>query len=130
LEWQQSRYLPRAASRVLLRVESTRAERLQSIGVADARAEGYPADSELSPIDWFHRLWDRLTMAETLRWEANPWVWVVKFTVVAGASGEAVPAVDRPDLVDVKREAPKSGVRSATMEERRKLAEVLKKGRG
>ena len=129
LRWQQSRYLPRAASRVLLQVKSIRAERLQTISVADARGEGYPADSELSPVDWFHRLWDRLTTAEPLRWAANPWVWVVKFAVIEGALSESAKEVETPSLFNQEKKVPTRGVRSATLEEKRKLAAMLKMSR-
>ena len=130
LEWQQSRYLPREASRLTLRVTGTRPQRLQDISEADARAEGYDEAREaLGPIEWFARLWDRLSVTESLRWAANPWLWVVEFEVVGVEEIERAP---EEKIVPVVNESPvvkeKSGrtPRMATMEERQRLAEVLR----
>ena len=126
-DWQQSRFLPRQFSRVLLEVTATRSEKLQSIGEADARCEGYVQGETLSPVAWFHRLWDRLTMAEPLRWAADPWVWVVTFRVVEGANAEAAtvaPLFVTPPAIVV--EPANRGGRAATMEEKKQLAKLLR----
>jgi hypothetical protein len=132
LVWQQSRYLPREASRLTLLVQSTRPQRLQEISEADARAEGYDGSREsLSPIDWFARLWDRLSVTGSLRWEANPWLWVVHFEVISQMSRSkpaheprsiAPPPVSQPPPEDPRARSP----RTATMEEKHRLAEALR----
>ena len=131
-QWQQSRYLPREFSRVLLEVLATRPEQLQSITETDALSEGHPEGEALAPIAWFHRLWDRLTMAEPLRWAANPWVWVVTFRVIEGRiDSEKVAANEAPLFAQTTARSPvevsaKRGGRSATIEEKRQLATLLK----
>ena len=74
-----------------------RAERLQDISEADARAEGATwVDGGEGPGGWnhtgaavtdfttakasFHHLWESINGAGS--WQANPWVWVVEFKVV------------------------------------------------
>lgn len=112
LTWQQSRYLPREASRMTLRVLSTRPQRLQEISEADARAEGYDAAKEtLSPIDWFARLWDRLSVTESLRWAANPWLWVVHFELI-------------PQGKEIKPR--RRTLRNTTIEEKQQIARMLR----
>jgi hypothetical protein len=85
--------MPRAASRITLEVTSVRAERLQSIGEADARAEGatYHDGRGISHSGWRHdlgavhadarsayaRLWDDINGPGS--WGVNPWVWAVEF---------------------------------------------------
>jgi hypothetical protein len=136
-EWQQSRYLPREASRLSLLVVSTRPQRLQEISQADARAEGYDESHEsLSPIDWFRRLWDRLTPIESLRWMANPWLWVVHFKLIetnaaatpTSAPVSAIAPIAVPTLFDgttAPQRAKPSG-RTATIDEKRRLAAMLR----
>jgi hypothetical protein len=141
--WQQSRHLPRHASRLTLRVLSTRPQRLQEINDADARAEGYdPSRESLSPIDWFARLWDRLTPIESLRWAANPWMWVVHFEVMPARSNDLIAEVneakDRPmgnaaslfdhcsQPVDSPAKPSARTPRTATREEKQRLVELLR----
>lgn len=75
--------MPRWASRILLEIVSVRVERLQSISVSDAIAEGYDG-SNPSPIDpsikWYANLWETINGPDS--WAANPWVWVVEFKVI------------------------------------------------
>jgi hypothetical protein len=132
LEWQKSRYLARENSRLTLLVLCTRSQRLQEISEADARAEGYDAAREsLSPIDWFARLWDRLSAVESLRWAANPWLWVVHFELIAQeeAQPKEKPALIASESKDEKPIAIKSTartVRTATIEEKHQLARMLR----
>jgi hypothetical protein len=72
LRWTPSIHMPRRLCRLLLRVTAVRAERIQSITDADARAEGVEDRGE------FERLW-RGQYGDAA-WAANPWVWVVSFT--------------------------------------------------
>ncbi|HWW99514.1 hypothetical protein [Collimonas sp.] len=83
--WRPSIHMPRAASRIMLEVMNVRVERLQDISEADAFAEGvsalnsrhagaaYVTDVRLA----YELLWKSLYGAGS--WDANPWVWVVKF---------------------------------------------------
>lgn len=56
--WRSSIHMPKEAARIFLRVTNVRVERLQDITVEDALAEG---------------------MDKYIRWDANPWVWVIEF---------------------------------------------------
>ncbi|MFT3785319.1 MAG: hypothetical protein QM770_04025 [Tepidisphaeraceae bacterium] len=82
--WQAGRFMPRDALRLRLRVTSVRAERLHALTEAAARAEGFPADLQIEPVEWFRGLWDSIYGSDdTLAWRANPWVWVIGFDRVA-----------------------------------------------
>lgn len=94
LKWKPSIHMPRTACRLVLEITDVRIERLQAISEADAKAEGCaPAwlDAEdnatvhahVAPTyrQGFARLWRDINGAES--WQANPWVWVVDFRVVA-----------------------------------------------
>ncbi|MBV8780593.1 MAG: hypothetical protein JO353_04285 [Phycisphaerae bacterium] len=129
LQWQQSRSLPREASRVLLEVVATRAERLHVVTEGDARREGYPSGESLDPLAWFKRYWDKITTPEQLRWAANPWVWVVDFRVIDSmATTPSTPAATVLPEPAVKSTRTASGPRMATMDEKRKLAEMIRSG--
>jgi len=90
-------HLPRLASRITLEVESVRAERVQDISEADAKAEGIaepmPAHGKwCDPAlgrggHWsyrlpFSQLWDSINAARGHSWETNSWVWVISFRVL------------------------------------------------
>lgn len=91
--WTPSIHMPRWASRITLEVAGVRAEALQDISEADAKAEGAPdyeegidppppgADHEWSFRGSFIRLWESINGPGS--WEANPWVWVIEFRRVA-----------------------------------------------
>lgn len=84
--WRPSIHMPRWASRLTLRIESVRVERLRDITEADAIAEGVDPDPHpLSAAAWggphrlaFGRLWDAIN-GKRASWHSNPWVWVVTF---------------------------------------------------
>lgn len=81
--WRPSIHMPREAARIWLRVTDVRVERLREI--ENIAAEGItmiPADNDRDPRFYFIRLWDStIKPADRARygWEANPWVWVIKF---------------------------------------------------
>ena len=84
-----SRFMPKAAARIILEITNVRVERLQDISEADALAEGTPGawvegDDAYYPNPnkgingfFFKKLWESINGPGS--WEANPWVWVVEF---------------------------------------------------
>jgi len=83
--WRSSLLMPRWASRLLLRVDSVRGERLQAISSEDAVEEGFDSRSE------FLRYWDELGRRKPgALARDNPWVFAIRFELVADRSfGEA-----------------------------------------
>ncbi|MFK0090970.1 hypothetical protein ACIQUS_27270 [Pseudomonas sp. NPDC090755] len=88
LLWRPSIHMPRWASRILLEITDVRVERLQDISVQQVREEGcevrefwlFGADAEKRQhiaASMFGGLWKDINGQES--WDANPWVWVVKF---------------------------------------------------
>lgn len=84
--WRPSIHMPRTASRITLRVESVRVERLQDISEHDAVCEGIEPATRLAcgadshdPRQSFLELWDSINAARGYGWDSNPWVWVVQF---------------------------------------------------
>ncbi len=97
-KWTPSIHMPRWASRITLEVTGVRAERLQDISEADAKAEGifthvrggwhWLQHDSSNPDDWnqfgyktaalaFQALWETINGANS--WDANPWVWAMTF---------------------------------------------------
>lgn len=85
--WHPSIHMPKAAARLFLEVTAVRAERLQDISVGDILREGlngYGKSSDDLYAEW-KTLWDSTIKKSELHsfgWEANPWVWVVDFSVI------------------------------------------------
>lgn len=84
--WRPSIHMPRARSRINLEIVSVGVERVQDINEADAQAEGvqWPSAgdhgrSHPTCVDAFKSMWDSINRARGFGWDANPWVWVVKF---------------------------------------------------
>ena len=75
--WVPSIHMPRRAARTILIVEGVWLERLQLLDSDGAVAEG------VSDIATFKRLWASINKPKDGRpdtsWEANPWVWVIRF---------------------------------------------------
>jgi hypothetical protein len=82
-KWTPSIFMPRAASRITLRITEVRVERLHDISPEDAAAEGWAGPDEANsiasayPIGWYARLWESINGAGS--WDLNPWVWAVSF---------------------------------------------------
>lgn len=74
--WKPSIHMPKDAARIFLKVTDIRLEHLQDIDDNGVVAEG------LQIGDPFDELWNStIKKADRDRygWEANPWVWVIKF---------------------------------------------------
>lgn len=86
-KWTPSIHMPRWASRLLLEITDVRVERLNNISECDAKAEGGPTECTLIGDKYFpgfRSLWKSIYGEES--WDANPWVWVIKFKRVEGGA--------------------------------------------
>jgi hypothetical protein len=103
--WKPSIHMPKTAARIWLEIEEVKVERLQDISEEDAIDEGIHVkywggdktqpyayrptvpseelvtDYDRTPEESFQKLWQSINGGES--WEANPWVWVVKFKVLS-----------------------------------------------
>lgn len=83
----QGMHMPRWASRLTLTLTDVRVQRLQEISEADARAEGVkPTGWEGSDVPChcriaFRDLWNSLHRKADERWEDNPWIYALTFSV-------------------------------------------------
>ena len=95
-KWTPSIHMRREHSRINLLVTEVSAERIQDITWQGARAEGVGTGREgfryhRVLVDQFQLLWDQIYRDRVnaagedlgLGWTANPWVWTIKFEVVA-----------------------------------------------
>lgn len=82
VKWRPSIFMPRAASRLLLRVRGVRVEPLQDIQPGEILAEGIPdGESPAAEREAFQGLWDGINGKRGYGWDKNPLVWVVEFEV-------------------------------------------------
>lgn len=93
--WQRdvlpSIHMPRAVSRLTLRMKSVRIERLQDITDPDSIHEGAIICPANILADWrkgygiacFRTLWESIN-GKNHPWDRNPWVWVNEFEVLHG----------------------------------------------
>ena len=76
--WRPSIHMPRAASRILLKITEIRVERLKDITASDCVCEGIEFESDIfTTYNKFRRLWQSINGPES--WAKNPWVWVIEF---------------------------------------------------
>lgn len=73
--WKSSRFMPREAARLFLRIERIMPVRLSSMDVADTCAEG------VDSLDTFFELWDSIYVTTAFAAVNDPWVWRVEFKV-------------------------------------------------
>ncbi len=89
--WIPAIFMPKQFSRITLRIKAVRVEQVQSIGRADAEAEGcQPFHEDNGYFDAtvaFCELWDSINAKRGAgySWDDNPWVWVVEFKAVSNA---------------------------------------------
>ena len=79
-KWKPSIHMPKEAARIWLKVTNVRVERLQDMTDDDAEAEG--CFDYTSTALGFPDVWDSTIKKSDLDrygWDANPWVWVIKF---------------------------------------------------
>lgn len=79
-KWKPSIHMPKEAARIWLKVTDVRVERLQDMTDDDAEAEGC-FDYTSTALGFFD-VWDSTIKKSNLNcygWNANPWVWVIKF---------------------------------------------------
>jgi hypothetical protein len=97
IRWTPSIHMPRWASRITLAITDVRVERLQSLSEADAIAEGLTGLSDGADRSWtvdadsasehedpretYAWLWESINGQGS--WDANPFVWVIEFQLVA-----------------------------------------------
>lgn len=90
--WRPSIFMPRWASRITLKITDLKAERLQDISEADAKAEGTTPSIVGDDLDHlkyragFMALWDSINAKRGYPWESNPWVWVIELERVDGVT--------------------------------------------
>ncbi len=87
LKWKSSRYMPRKAARLFLKITNIRIERIQDISQKDAKAEGVTKQYIPCPPgeDYkleFSYLWDSINMKRGYGWDLNPHVWIYDFEVI------------------------------------------------
>jgi hypothetical protein len=77
-KWLPAIHMPREFSRITLEIKAVRVERLQDISERDCCAEGVgsPVTRDLKRPK-FQALWQSINGHQS--WDANPWVWVIKF---------------------------------------------------
>lgn len=84
--WRPSIHMPKEAARIFLKVKDVRVERLQDITDEGAYREG-AGDKDViyqtgARVLEFAKIWDstiKKSDMEKYGWNANPWVWVIKF---------------------------------------------------
>lgn len=78
--WKPSIHMPKEAARIWLKVTDVRVERLQDMTDDDAEAEGC-FDYTSTALGFFY-VWEstiKKSDIDRYGWDANPWVWVIKF---------------------------------------------------
>lgn len=91
IKWRPSIHMPKDAARIWLKVTGVTVERLHDMTLDDFLSEGVvlrpeafndPDNAYLQAREIFKGIWDSTVRKKELArygWEANPWVWAVKF---------------------------------------------------
>lgn len=96
--WAPSVHMPKRFARIWLRVEDVRIERVQDITEAGALSEGIPPEAGFvargtTPVvAAFRQFWNDNNLKRGFGWDANPWVWVVQFSVASTTGRFGFPA--------------------------------------
>ena len=93
VKWTPSIHMPKAASRITLKVTDVRIERVTDISDEQAVSEGMPSREEAQrmavsagldwydrPTKWFKRLWQQIYGDES--WSQAQFVWVIEFEMI------------------------------------------------
>lgn len=78
--WKPGIHMPRAASRLTLRITEVRVQRLKDIDGLDAIAEGITRVEGEAPWRTYKHLWGSINGPGS--WDANPWVWCLTFETI------------------------------------------------
>ena len=89
-KYKSARFMPKKASRITLEITDVQVQQVQDISEADADAEGtgqWAMESNAvltceTMKDAFHALWDSINAERGLGWDANPWIWALRFKTV------------------------------------------------
>ena len=96
-KWHPSIHMPKEAARIWLKVTDVRVQRLQEITIDGIRNEGlssmavHAGDMKIALKEW-ELLWSSTIKKSDLDrygWDANPWVWVIKFERREKPGGES-----------------------------------------
>lgn len=79
--WRSPITMPRWACRTVVEIVSVRVERLQDISARGCWAEGVPSSPDVDPVHEYRDIWESIHGQGS--WDANPWVWVIEFRLVA-----------------------------------------------
>ncbi len=99
--WRSSRFMPKWAARLWLRLTEVRVQRVQDISHEDCVAEGVyrdilprcgdhpdlecwvwgpvPAHAYVASREAYEALWDAVNANRGFGWDENPWVWALTF---------------------------------------------------
>lgn len=86
-KWRPSIFMPRWASRITLKINDVRVERVQDITYSGVKAEGVLPHNivggswETLINNYWIPLWDSINKKRGYGWDTNPYVWVIDFEV-------------------------------------------------
>ncbi len=117
--WKSPLYMPKKFARIFLKVTDLRVERLQGITYQDAIKEGiciknpesnfpcYPDYSDdpnatnqgcITSVGSFQTLWDSINKDESTKWDADPFVWVIEFSVLSASGRENIMEAEKAEI--------------------------------
>lgn len=91
--WKPSIHMHKSVARIWLQIEEIKVERVQAINEENSISEGITFDKDSgyfyagshamgqSAYACFRNLWKSINGPDS--WDANPWIWVIKFKVVS-----------------------------------------------